>query len=74
MCRVDVGYTVHMSQIKYHFKFLALAAGVVLVWRGIWGFADMYLAVGHPQLSYIISIGLGVAILYFTDRKLNELL
>lgn len=63
-----------MERVKYHFKFLALAAGVVLVWRGIWGFADMYLAVGHPQLSFILSIILGVTILYFTDKKLNELL
>lgn len=63
-----------MEQIKYHIKFLALAVGVVLVWRGIWGFADMYLAVGHPQLSYVISIILGVLVLFFVDRKLNQLL
>jgi hypothetical protein len=63
-----------MKHVRYHLKFLALAAGVVLVWRGIWGFADMYLVPAHPQLSFILSIGLGVAILYFTDRKLNELL
>jgi len=63
-----------MSYIKNHLKFLALAAGVVLVWRGIWALADMYLAVGHPILSALLSIALGVAILAFTDRKLNQLL
>jgi hypothetical protein len=63
-----------MERIKYHAKFLALAAGVVLVWRGIWGFADLYLLPGHHQLSLVTSLVIGIAILYFTDRKLTELL
>lgn len=63
-----------MEFIKRHVKFLALAAGVILVWRGIWSLADMYLAVDHPIVSAVLSIVLGVAILSVTDRKLNELL
>lgn len=63
-----------MIKLAYHLKFLSLAAGVVLVWRGIWGFADIYLVPHHPQLSLVLSIVLGITILYFTDRKLNELL
>jgi hypothetical protein len=63
-----------MQRFRYHTKFLALAAGVVLVWRGIWGFADEYLFPGHPDLSFAASILIGVTILFFTDRKLNELL
>jgi hypothetical protein len=63
-----------MERIKYHAKFFALAAGVVLVWRGIWGFTDLYLFPNHHQLSLVASLVLGLAILYFTDRKLTELL
>ena len=63
-----------MEYIKRHFKFLALAAGVILVWRGLWALADMYLVVNHPLVSALLSIALGVAILSVTDRKLNDLL
>ncbi len=63
-----------MQQLKYHSKFLALAIGVVLVWRGIWELASRYLFPQHPDLSAIASIILGMGILYLTDRKLNELL
>ncbi len=63
-----------MERIKYHSKFFALAVGVILVWRGVWGFADEYLLPNHHDLSLVASIILGIIILYFTDRKLNELL
>jgi hypothetical protein len=63
-----------MERLKYHSRFLALAIGVVLVWRGIWELASRYLFPNHPDISAIASIALGMAILYLTDRKLNELL
>ncbi len=63
-----------MERIKYHIKFLALATGVILVWRGIWELSDMYLTVNNPQLSALLSLLLGSVILFFTDRKLNQLL
>jgi hypothetical protein len=63
-----------MERFLYHSKFLALAIGVVLVWRGIWELAGRYLFPNHPDVSAVISIIIGMAILYLTDRKLNELL
>ena len=63
-----------MERLLYHSKFLALAVGVVLVWRGIWELAGRYLLPNHPDLSAVVSILLGMGILYLTDRKLNELL
>lgn len=63
-----------MERIKYHLQFLALATGVILVWRGIWELADMYLKLSSPQLTALLSITLGAIVLFFTDRKLNQLL
>lgn len=63
-----------MERITYHLKFLALATGVILVWRGIWELADMYLTFSNPILTAALSIAIGAVILLFTDRKLNQLL
>jgi uncharacterized membrane protein YpjA len=63
-----------MERLLYHFKFLALAVGVVLVWRGIWDLSERYLFPSHPDISALVSIAIGMFVLYLTDRKLNELL
>lgn len=62
-----------MKNTKSNFKLLLLAIGVVAVWRGVWGLMDIYLFPDNPILSFIISIIIGLFILYFNDRKLNEL-
>ena len=62
-----------MKNTKSNFKLLVLAIGVVAIWRGVWGLMDLYLFPNNPALSFIISIAIGLFILYFNDRKLNEL-
>jgi uncharacterized membrane protein len=47
--------------------------GVVMLWRGIWGLIDIYLFPGHPELSNILSIGIGLLILLADDFELDEL-
>jgi len=48
--------------------------GAVLVWRGVWVLADRYLFPDHPDISAVVSIFIGILILYIEDRKLKELL
>jgi hypothetical protein len=62
-----------MKNTKSNFGLLVLAIGVVAIWRGVWGLMDLYLFPDNPTLSFIISIAVGLFILYFNDRKLNEL-
>lgn len=47
--------------------------GVVLVWRGLWGLMDAYLFPDHPEMSYAVSIAIGVIILLIDDYELEEL-
>jgi len=63
-----------MKNVKTNLQLIILAVGVVAVWRGVWGFLDLYLFPDDLVLSYSISIIAGLAILYFQDHKVNELL
>lgn len=53
---------------------VVVVIGVVFVWRGIWNLMDEYF---FPNLPYgwnnIISVLLGVVILYFPDSSLDNL-
>lgn len=62
-----------MKNFKKNLSLLYLAIGVVLVWRGVWGLADMYLFPSNPAMSFLVSIGVGILILWAKDHKLNEL-
>lgn len=56
-----------------NFHTLVIAAGIVMVWRGIWGLMDVYLFPGNPTLSYALSIAIGLVILYVDDMAIDEL-
>lgn len=62
-----------MKNIKNNLKLFILAAGIISIWRGVWGLLDIYLFPGNQTLSLCLSIIIGVFILYFQDHKLNEL-
>jgi hypothetical protein len=47
--------------------------GIVTIWRGIWGLMDLYLFPDQPQISYILSIVIGVIVLLLDDADLREL-
>jgi hypothetical protein len=47
---------------------LVIVIGVVLVWRGVWNIAETYLLPNYPTISSIISIAIGVLILYLPDE------
>jgi len=52
---------------------IIIAIGVVLVWRGVWHMADMYLFPNNPLLSNIVSLVIGILILYLPDGSLHHL-
>lgn len=56
------------------FPTLIAAAAVIFVWRGIWNLLDMYLLPDHFVLSNIISITIGLLLLYLPDGKIDDLL
>ena len=62
-----------MKNIKNNFKIFLLAIAIVAVWRGVWGLMDIYLFPDNQSLSLILSLVIGIFILYFNDHRLNEL-
>lgn len=55
------------------FEILVVTVGVVMVWRGVWNFMDMYVFPGHPELSNAVSIITGLVLLYLPDGNIDEL-
>lgn len=58
---------------KYFFRNLLVVLGVVMVWRGIWDLLDYYFFPGNQLLSDVLSIVIGVLILYLPDSNIDEL-
>lgn len=52
---------------------LVLCIGVVFVWRGVWNLVDAYFFPGDELLSNILSIVLGVFIIYLPDHSFEQL-
>jgi len=53
---------------------LMVAIGVILVWRGIWDLADLYLLPHKRLLSDLIGILIGLFLLYLPDKKIDKLI
>ena len=70
---------VYLKKIKFfERKHPVLAAfmiglALIMVWRGIWLLADEYLFPGNTIVSALVSIAIGLIILYFRDFDLEEL-
>ncbi|MDA1209178.1 MAG: hypothetical protein O2904_04080 [bacterium] len=52
---------------------LVVVIAVVFVWRGIWNLIDIYLFPGNPLLSNVVSILLGIFLLYLPNGNISEL-
>lgn len=60
----------------YFARNLSIVVGIVLVWRGIWdllGIVDVTFFSERPIYSALMSIVIGLAVLYFPDKDLKEL-
>lgn len=56
------------------FVIIIKVIGVVMVWRGVWEILDVYFFPENRLLSDIISITLGLFILYLPDGEINNLI
>lgn len=52
---------------------MLIVVGVVAVWRGLWGLMDMYLFPSDPEVSFLVSLALGLLLLWLNDFRLDEL-
>lgn len=65
-----------IARFKKLFKNFAVAAAIILIWRGIWYLLDIidaaYFGGGHVW-SALGGIAIGILILYIPDHNLDEL-
>ena len=62
-----------MLTLKKNLRYIAIALGIVLVWRGIWGIADLHLFPNNQLLSFVVSILLGVSLLLLIDLRKKDI-
>jgi hypothetical protein len=51
-----------------------IAFAVILFWRGVWGLMDLYLIPENAELSFLVSIAVGLGILVATHYVTKELM
>ncbi|HAU39307.1 MAG: hypothetical protein UV80_C0002G0336 [Candidatus Peregrinibacteria bacterium GW2011_GWF2_43_17] len=59
---------------KHFFIDLVILTGVVMTWRGVWHIMDIYLFPNNEALSSIVSIVMGVILLYLPEEELKDLM
>lgn len=70
--RLFVGYNVPymleklIERTGFTDVFIIIIGSIAMIgfWRGIWGLFDRYLFPGNPDLSYAVSIGIGLVALF----------
>jgi hypothetical protein len=62
-----------MAKLKKNLSYLTIAIGIVLIWRGVWGLADIFLIPSTPALSFAVSIILGILLLLLHNPKRFDL-
>lgn len=64
-----------MKKPKHHFlKIILIAIAIVCFWRGAWGLMDLYIFPDHEAISYMVSMGIGIVILYVTRQLADSLI
>lgn len=54
------------------FRNLTLILATILIWRGVWNFTDMYLLPNDFVLSNLITILVGLFLLFVFDSEVEE--
>ncbi len=71
----DVQKKIRFS-LRMHKKFFGVVfatVAITMLWRGLWNILDLYLLPGHPLLSNIVTIVLGIFLLYLPDEDLKDI-
>jgi len=67
-----------MKKRESHFKrvvfTIIVAFAIIAFWRGAWGLMDIYLFPKNHPLSLIVSLVMGILILYFTNHLIKHLI
>jgi hypothetical protein len=62
-----------LSGVEKFIRILIAASGIILIWRGIWGVADVLLLPDNYLLSSTVSIIIGIILLALTHTRIRDL-
>ncbi len=62
-----------LKQLHPNANAIIIVLGIIMLWRGVWGLLDIYLFPGSPTLSHLVTIALGVLLLYLDDFSMENL-
>lgn len=58
----------------YHNGYVVvIAAAIIMFWHGMFGLLDMFLFPGNELLRHVVSVSIGLFVLFVNDFKLDEL-
>jgi hypothetical protein len=60
----------HLRRVAYT---ILIAFAIIAFWRGVWGLLDLYLLPSRLNISYSLSILIGIVILYLTKNLMKNL-
>ncbi len=66
----------HKKKIKFvlsNMKIFLITIAVVMIWRGIWNFLDMYFLTQNPFASNLLSILFWTLLIFILNFDLKEL-
>ncbi len=69
--RKDHNTNLYAKQIV---KALLIGVSVVFFWRGAWGLMDLYLFPNDMTVSYVLSLVIGLGVLFATHYIVKELI
>jgi hypothetical protein len=64
---------IQKRRIKKVLYTIIIAFAIVSFWRGVWGLMDLYLFPNNYTLSLLVSVIIGLAILYITKNVIDRL-
>ena len=64
---------VQKRRIKKVLYTIIIAFAIVSFWRGVWGLMDLYLFPNNYTLSLLVSVLIGLTILYTTKHVIDRL-
>jgi len=66
----------NLVHLKKHHQLvfsLIIMSGMISLWRGIWGLLDLYLLPNNPEISYMLSLLLGLGLITVTHYTIDKL-
>ena len=63
----------HRLNLRSTLTVVTTVLAMILFWRGAWGLMDLYIFPENEALSYLVTLVLGLFLLYMDDYSLSEL-